>query len=115
MPKVRVNYDGWIALPAAVRQKLALSTGDQLDLELSGETVILRRSEAAPASRVPEPIPVSAAGALPSEPSPVAEPEPTTKRGPGRPRKVSASVALPPGLKARGSRRKNATEGQEVQ
>ena len=43
------NYDGWIALPEAVRQKLKLSTGDQLDLELSGETVTLRRSAAAPA------------------------------------------------------------------
>src|SRR4051794_23365756 len=29
MTRVRVNYDGWLALPTAVRQKLGLSTDDQ--------------------------------------------------------------------------------------
>jgi AbrB family looped-hinge helix DNA binding protein len=114
MPKVRVNYDGWIALPAAVRQKLKLGTGDQLDLELSGEVITLRRSPPAPASQVPEPSAVPAAEASPPEPPPIAETEPVAKRGPGRPRKTSASVALPPGLKARGSRRKSADKDQEV-
>src|SRR3954466_4384326 len=28
MAKVRVNHDGWLALPAAVRRKLGLVTGD---------------------------------------------------------------------------------------
>ena len=113
MPKVRVNYDGWIALPEAVRQKLKLSTGDQLDLELSGETITLRRSAAASASHSPEPS-AAPADEAPPEPSPVAEPEPTAKRGPGRPRKVPGAVALRPGLKARGSRRKSTVDDQEV-
>src|SRR4051812_33188175 len=30
MPKVRLSYDGWLALPGAGRQKLGLSTGHQL-------------------------------------------------------------------------------------
>ena len=50
--QVRVNYDGWLALPAAVRRKLGLSTGDRLDLELSDGGVLLRPvhpdAEAAP-------------------------------------------------------------------
>jgi hypothetical protein len=28
MTKVRLNYDGWLSLPTAVRQKLGLTTGD---------------------------------------------------------------------------------------
>ncbi len=33
MPKVRMNYDGWLVLPATVRQRLGLSTGAELDLD----------------------------------------------------------------------------------
>ena len=41
MPKVRMNYDGWLALPKGVRRKLGLSTGAQLELELVGGSVVL--------------------------------------------------------------------------
>jgi len=40
MPKVRLSYDGWLALPAAVRKKLGLSTGYQP--ELVGGAIVLR-------------------------------------------------------------------------
>jgi AbrB family looped-hinge helix DNA binding protein len=50
--QVRVNDDGWLTLPATVRRKLGLSTGDRLDLELSDDGVLLRPvrpdAEAAP-------------------------------------------------------------------
>lgn len=91
MPKVRVNYDGWIVLPAAVRRRLKLSTGDQLDLGLSGEILTLCRSAAAPADPVPEPTSASAVEALPPEPSPVAEPEPPHE---ARTRPTAESVRL---------------------
>ena len=42
MPKVRLSYDGWVALPAAVRKKLGLSAGYQLELELVGGAIVLR-------------------------------------------------------------------------
>ena len=42
MTKVRLNYDGWLSLPTAVRQKLGLTTGDQLELELSDGNIVLR-------------------------------------------------------------------------
>ena len=42
MATVRLNYDGWLALPAGVRQKLRLSAGDQLELELVEGGIMLR-------------------------------------------------------------------------
>ena len=111
MPKVRLSYDGWLALPAAVRKKLGLSTGYQLELELVGGAIVLRPAGAP--GPVPAELPATppAGGAIPPEPPPAAAPEPAPapKRGPGRPRKVPAAVALPPGLRARGGRRKAAS------
>ena len=108
MPKVRLSYDGWLALPAAVRKKLGLSTGCQLELELAAGAIVLRPAGAA------GPVPAEPAATLPpvGAPPPVEatpEPVPAPKRGPGRPRKVPVAVALPPGLRARGGRRKAAS------
>jgi AbrB family looped-hinge helix DNA binding protein len=108
MTKVRLNYDGWLSLPTAIRQKLGLTTGDQLELELSDGGVFLRpvRSGAAEAAPAPtataeptdqvEPTPPAAAAAAP-----------VVKRGPGRPRKTPLPV-VPPTLKARGGKRRAA-------
>src|SRR3954453_6130293 len=111
MTKVRLNFDGWLALPTAVRQKLGLSTGDQLELELTDGGIVLRpvRSGAGADHATPEPVttaelPVSAAPELPA----AAAASPIVKRGPGRPRKTALPV-VPPTLKARGSKRKAAS------
>src|SRR4051812_35690858 len=46
MSKVRLmSYDGWLALPADVRERLGLSTGHQL--ELVGGAIVLRPTGAA--------------------------------------------------------------------
>jgi AbrB family looped-hinge helix DNA binding protein len=42
MPKVRLNYDGWLALPAAVRRALGVDTGDQLEVEVVDGRIVLR-------------------------------------------------------------------------
>jgi AbrB family looped-hinge helix DNA binding protein len=98
MPKVRLHYDGWLALPMAVRKKLGLSAGNQLELELVGGAIVLR-----PAGSV------SAADPIPPEPAPLAEQPktakadaipsvsstPAVKRGPGRPRKTQIAAASP--------------------
>ena len=111
MPKVRLSYDGWLALPAAVRRKLGLSTGYQLELELVAGAIVLRPAGVAgpvPAGPVAMRPPVEVTPPeLPVAATP--EPGPAPKRGPGRPRKVPAAVALPPNLRARGGRRKAAS------
>src|SRR5436305_979579 len=111
MPKVRLSYDGWLALPVAVREKLGLSTGHQLELELVGGAIVLRPAGALGAVPAELPATPPAVEALPPEPPPTAAPgpAPAPKRGPGRSRKVPAAVALPPGLRARGGRRKAAS------
>ena len=111
MSTIQMHYDGWFTLPAAARQKFHLTTGDRLEVELAGDTIVLRpaRQGAVAAERaVAEPAP-----AAPQEPAVAAEPaviaapvpEPVAKRGPGRPRKVPAAAALPPGPKTRGRRK----------
>src|SRR5690348_13716901 len=100
MPKVRLSYDGWLALPVAVRKKLGLSTGYQLELELVGGAIVLRPAGAP--GPVPAELPATPPVVEALPPAAAPEPAPAPKRGPGRPRKVPAAVALPPGLRARG-------------
>src|SRR3954454_9077628 len=100
-----MSYDGWLALPAAVRKKLGLSTGYQLELELVNGAVVLRPAGVGGPARAEPPAPPLPVEALPpAAPRRAApEPAPAPKRGPGRPRKVPpAAVALPPNLRARG-------------
>ena len=110
MLTVRLNYDGWLALPAGMRAKLGLSTGDRIDLELVDGSITLRpRRPGAERERAgTEPV-VSAeppASAAPEMPAAAAQ-APVVKRGPGRPRK-SALPVVPPTLKARGGKHKTA-------
>ncbi len=112
MPTIRLKYDGWLALPVAARQKLGLSTGDELEIEVINGTIVLRparttaaaeRSPAEPAAPAVEPQLTAA------EPTPTVA-SPPVKRGPGRPRKTPV-VPLPPAIKTRG-RRKAAADGE---
>ena len=101
MSTVRLNYDGWLALPATVRQRLGLITGDRLDLELVDGVITLRprRADALPERPAAEPV---AAGApeLPAATAPV------RKGAAARPGKSPLPV-IPPALKARGGKRKD--------
>ena len=108
MSTVRLNYDGWLALPAAVRQKFGLVTGDQLEIELSSDSIILRpqRSGGVVEREAPD-LPVATAEPTAPAPPPAAAAAPIVKRGPGRPRK-SGLPTIPPTLKARGGKRKAA-------
>ena len=44
MTTLKLHYEGWLALPAAFRQKLGLSTGMALEAELIDGTIVLRPS-----------------------------------------------------------------------
>ena len=106
MTRVRINYDGWLSLPTAVRQKLGLTTGDQLELEVSGGSIVLRPVRSG-AEAAPEPV-ATAEPSVPATPPAAAAAAPMVKRGPGRPRKTPLPV-VPPTLKARGGKRKAAS------
>ena len=109
MSTVRLNYDGWLALPAAVRQKFGLVTGDRLELELSGDGIVLRpRRSGGVVEREAPDLPVATAEPTAPAPPPAAAAAPIVKPGPVRPRK-SALPTIPPALKARGGKRKVAT------
>ena len=41
MSKIRIHFDGWIALPARVRQALRLEAGDELDVETRDGALVL--------------------------------------------------------------------------
>ncbi len=113
MSTIQMHYDGWFTLPAAARQKFHLTTGDRLEVELAGDTIVLRPARgtaasgraatAEPTPAAPEEPAVMAEPAAAAAPAPVAEP--VAKRGPGRPRKVPAAAALPPRPKTRGRRK----------
>jgi AbrB family looped-hinge helix DNA binding protein len=51
MPTLKLHYDGWIALPAGLRQALGLSSGDRLDAELVDGALVLRPATKARAGR----------------------------------------------------------------
>jgi AbrB family looped-hinge helix DNA binding protein len=108
MTTVRLNYDGWLALPAGMRQKLGIATGDQLELELVDGSITVRpRRGDIVSDRQAAELPVAtlerAAPSTP-QPPPTAAAAPIVKRGPGRPRKTALPV-VPPTLKGRGKRK----------
>jgi len=107
MSTVRLNYDGWLALPATVRQRLGLITGDRLDLELVDGVITLRprRADALPERPAAEPVVTGApsASATPELPAATA---PVRKGAAARPGKSPLPV-IPPALKARGGKRRD--------
>jgi AbrB family looped-hinge helix DNA binding protein len=92
MTTLKLHYDGWLALPAGLREKLGLKSGDRLEAELVGGTLVLRpaataRGRAGPGAKASEPPAATAPAASPVEAATPA------KRKPGRPRKVQLAEA----------------------
>ena len=65
MPRLKVHYDGWVALPEAFRRKLGLERGDDLEAELVDGTIVLRPSKGS-AKAVEEGVSAEAALATPA-------------------------------------------------
>ena len=112
MTTVRLNYDGWLALPAGMRQKLGITHRGPARARAGR-----RQHHGSPApqryrhwsGRPPScrSLAVEPAAAGTPQPPPAAAAAPIVKRGPGRPRKTTLPV-VPPTLKGRGGKRKAA-------
>jgi len=103
--KLKLYYEGWLALPASFRQALGLDTNAMLEAELVEGTIVLRPASKGRGPARTEP---KAAG-LPTGGAPaVALPaDMPVKRKPGRPRKVqTAEQAEPAAPRPRGRPRK---------
>ena len=68
MSTLKLHYDGWIALPAALRQTLGLNSGDRVEAEVVDGALVLRPASGARAKRagVARTAPVAAADPSPS-------------------------------------------------
>ena len=124
MTTLKMHYEGWISLPSALRQQLGLHSGTRLDVHLVNGTIMLRPTKGtrAPTDREAaiEPPAVTSAPApsletalpqkrprgrprkvptieRPAEPmlGTAADPLPSPKRKPGRPRKVRVEAVEP--------------------
>jgi bifunctional DNA-binding transcriptional regulator/antitoxin component of YhaV-PrlF toxin-antitoxin module len=82
MATLKLHYEGWLALPTGLRQKLDLKSGDRLEAELVRGTIVLRRAGRSASSQV-----------LPDEPE--AEPERAAAPSAGEAKPASAAAASP--------------------
>jgi AbrB family looped-hinge helix DNA binding protein len=82
MPSVKIHYEGWVALPEALRQQLGLSSGDRLDAELVDGAIVLR-----PATKANRPAPRREQETGADAPA---------RRKPGRPRKQATAAGADP-------------------
>ena len=87
MPNIKLRGEGWLALPAEFRRKLKLQSGDDLEAELKGDTIVLRpRAKGTAAPREEEPIGVErevlVEAVIPAPAAPLTPPPATpTRRG----------------------------------
>lgn len=91
MPTLKLHYDGWIALPAGLREALGLSSGDRIEAELVDGAVRLR--PAAKARRAPRS--TEAGAPAPDVPPSAAGPEGTVRGRRAAGRAVDGGVATP--------------------
>jgi AbrB family looped-hinge helix DNA binding protein len=107
MTTLKLHYEGWLALPAGLRRKLGLKSGDQLEAELVRGTIVLRPAgwPTSPPGR-PDEAEAPPAGEAKSQPAAAA-----AKAPPAAPRttRKPAPASLPAALKGRGRRKVKAT------
>jgi AbrB family looped-hinge helix DNA binding protein len=117
MTTLKLHYEGWLALPAGLRRKLGLKSGDQLEAELVRGTIVLRPAgwPTSPPERPDEAEGGSERAAAP--PAGEAKSQPAAaaaKAPPAAPRttRKPAPASLPAALKGRGRRKvKEMAEG----
>ena len=108
MPSAKLHYDGWVAIPATMRRRLGVDTGDKLDLELTENGLLLRNPNSGPVE-VTSQAPVEAKPSNSNVSKTRANPARAAikrMRGGGKSQeKPNSGLALPDQLRARGRRK----------
>ena len=83
--RLKLHFDGWLALPARLRTELALQSGAELEAEIVDGAIVLRPAGKAGTTTNPEPEAVEDEPAPSPAPAALAPP-PTAKGRRGRPK-----------------------------
>jgi antitoxin component of MazEF toxin-antitoxin module len=102
MPRLKVHFDGWLALPAHFRQQLGLVSGAELEAELVDGSIVLRPTGAAGTTPAEAEGVASIAAAVPAPSVLAVAPEPEEAAGEPAPAPVPAALPLPSTTKRRG-------------
>ena len=97
MADLKIHYDGWVKLPAALLRALGAKSGDMIEVEPREGGLVLR-ARSGKSADAPEP---EAAGPAPAEDPPD---QPRASRRGRAPSGSPSSVALPPAQRAAGRR-----------
>jgi antitoxin component of MazEF toxin-antitoxin module len=100
MPRLKLHYEGWVALPEAFHRKLGLERGAEIEAELVDGTIVLRPAKGSArageegsipelSKAVPASLDHAAEAREPDQPAAVPEVLPAPKRR-GRPPKAKA-------------------------
>jgi AbrB family looped-hinge helix DNA binding protein len=84
MPTVKLHPEGWLSLPADVRRKLRVESGQTLEVQVVGNSVILRPAKGTTTEAEPTAAEVPASQTDPEPVPPAAEAEtraPAKRRG----------------------------------
>lgn len=98
MTKVKLHFDGWLALPAAIRRRMGVTTGDQLEVEWTDGGLLLRSPGAAQSEDAHDKPEVEAETIVLEAPA-VAKKPPAKKTAVKKP--VAAPKSKPSGTRAR--------------
>ena len=91
MTKLKLYYEGWLALPETFRQALGLNTNAVLEAELVAGTIVLRPAGEGRGATRPEPEAADLPSLVTQPPAPALTEVPA-RRKPGRPRKTASAV-----------------------
>ena len=94
MPTLKLHYEGWVSLPAALRQQLGLNSGDRLEVDLVDGTIVLRPAATTKRSTPREDQAVAINSPAPDAPETLTGVTTAARRKPGRPRKHEAAAEV---------------------
>lgn len=101
MPRIKLHYDGWMALPTDVRQRFGVTTGDQLEAEwvdggliLRAKSAVQKEAQAEPPTLEPEKAPAKMTAKR------TTKPKAPRSRGSGSAKRAGALLPKTAGRKA---------------